>query len=57
MAGEGRVLATDGSDIDLEIDTICLHGDTPGSVQLARALRTGLEQAGVAVRRFSGPSR
>jgi UPF0271 protein len=57
MAAEGRVVATDGSEINLEIDTLCLHGDTPGSVQLARALRTGLEQAGVAVRRFSGPSR
>jgi 5-oxoprolinase (ATP-hydrolysing) subunit A len=57
MAAEGRVTATDGSAIDLEIDTICLHGDTPGSLELARALRIGLEQAGVSVRRFSGPSR
>lgn len=57
MAAEGRVMATDGSEIALEIDTICLHGDTPGSLGLARALRTGLEEAGVSVRRFSGSSR
>ena len=57
MAVEGRVIATDGSELDLKIDTICLHGDTPGSRELARALRTGLEQVGVSVRRFSGPSR
>jgi UPF0271 protein len=57
MAAEGRVTATDGSEINLQIDTICLHGDTPGSPELARTLRTGLEQAGVSVRRFSGPSR
>jgi UPF0271 protein len=57
MAAEGRVTATDGSEVDLEIDTICVHGDTPGSVELARALRTGLEQAGVSVRPFSGPLR
>jgi UPF0271 protein len=57
MASEGRVTATDGSEIDLKVDTICLHGDTPGSLDLARALRTGLERAGVSVQRFAGLSR
>jgi UPF0271 protein len=55
MAAEGTVTATDGSEIRLHFDTICLHGDTPGSVELGRALRAGLERAGVVVRRFSGP--
>jgi UPF0271 protein len=57
MAVEGRITATDGSELDLRIDTICVHGDTPGSVELARALRMALERAGVSVRRFSRPVR
>jgi 5-oxoprolinase (ATP-hydrolysing) subunit A len=57
MAAEGTVIATDGSEIALQIDTICLHGDTPAAVQLAAALRSGLEQAGMVVRAFSGSPR
>jgi 5-oxoprolinase (ATP-hydrolysing) subunit A len=56
MASEGTVVASDGSEIAIAIDTMCLHGDTPASLQLARALRHGLEQAGLAVRAFSGSS-
>jgi len=47
-----RVVALDGSEIALEADTICLHGDTPGAVVLARAVRQGLEAAGIQVRRL-----
>jgi 5-oxoprolinase (ATP-hydrolysing) subunit A len=50
MANDGTVLALDGSVLRLVIDTICVHGDTPGSDQLAATLRAGLEAAGVAVR-------
>jgi UPF0271 protein len=57
MVSEGRLTTTDGSEIGLEIDTICDHGDTPGSLELARALRAGLERAGISVQRFAGPSR
>lgn len=52
MVQDQRVVALDGSEIALEADTICLHGDTPGAVQLARAVRAGLEAAGVQVRRL-----
>jgi len=50
MVRERQVVATDGSVIALEADTICLHGDTPGAADLARAVRQGLEEAGVQVR-------
>ena len=50
MANDGTVLALDGSVLRLVIDTICVHGDTPGSDQLAATLRAGLERAGVTVR-------
>ena len=49
MVTEGRVTARDGRDIPLKADTICVHGDTPGAADLARALRQGFEAAGVRV--------
>ena len=52
MVHERRVVATDGSVITLEADTICLHGDTPGAANLARAVRSGLEAAGGKVMRL-----
>lgn len=57
MVVEGRVAATDGSDIALHVDTLCTHGDTPGAAELTRALRAGLERAGVAIAPVPGTSR
>ena len=57
MAVESRVVATNGLDIVLRPDTICVHGDTPGAPQLARALKSGLERAGVRLAQVPGPSR
>lgn len=48
IATEGRVRAVDGSWVPLEAGSICVHGDTPGAVTLARAVRDAL--AGAAVR-------
>ena len=50
MVRERRVLAISGEVIPLEVDTICVHGDTPGAGLIARSLRMGLESAGIAVR-------
>ena len=50
MAQEGVVTATNGRDIPMRVDTICTHGDTPGSHELTRELRDALERAGVSVR-------
>lgn len=44
-----RVAAWDGTKVSIEADTICLHGDTPGAADRARAVRTALEAAGVEV--------
>jgi 5-oxoprolinase (ATP-hydrolysing) subunit A len=49
MVKEGSVVAVDGSVVPLEADTICVHGDTPGSDDLAARIRAGLEAAGVIV--------
>ena len=49
MIVDGVVTASDGSKLEMRVDTICTHGDTPGAQSLTRALRAGLEQAGVTV--------
>jgi 5-oxoprolinase (ATP-hydrolysing) subunit A len=57
MAAEGSVVAVDGSVVPVAVDSVCVHGDTPGAVGLARAVRAALEGAGLAVRAFAGLSR
>jgi UPF0271 protein len=47
LATEGTVVAITGEVIEVQADTLCLHGDTPDAVKLASALRQALEQAGV----------
>jgi 5-oxoprolinase (ATP-hydrolysing) subunit A len=54
MAREGLVTAVDGTDVELRAESVCIHGDTPGAVAMARAVRTSLEQAGVEIRPFAG---
>ncbi len=53
LATEGRVKAVDGTMIDFNADTICLHGDTAGAVKLAALVRRELESAGVKVRQLA----
>ena len=52
LAHEGVVEAVDGTDVRVAAESICLHGDTPGAVAMAAAVRAGLEDAGVSVRAF-----
>jgi 5-oxoprolinase (ATP-hydrolysing) subunit A len=47
VAVDGSVLAADGSRVALAAETICCHGDTPGAVDIAAAVRRALEGAGV----------
>jgi UPF0271 protein len=49
IARDGVVVAAGGVEVALEADTLCLHGDTPGALAIARAVRSALEAAGVAV--------
>jgi 5-oxoprolinase (ATP-hydrolysing) subunit A len=50
MVAGGQVTATDGSTLSFSVDTLCVHGDTPGAAELTRQLRDGLESHGVKVR-------
>ncbi len=47
---EGAVIAVDGTRIPLEVQTLCVHGDTPTAVDLVRSIRETLEKEGVSVR-------
>ncbi len=49
LATEGKVFAVDGTEIDFSADSICLHGDTAGAVELAAAVRGSLESVGVEI--------
>jgi 5-oxoprolinase (ATP-hydrolysing) subunit A len=56
MARDGVVTATNGQDIPMRVATICTHGDTPGSHELTRLLRAGLEREGIQVRAQGRPA-
>ncbi|NQX15134.1 LamB/YcsF family protein [Rathayibacter sp. VKM Ac-2857] len=49
MVLEGRVTAASGEDLRLAVDSLCVHGDTPGAVAMAEAVRAALAEAGVAL--------
>jgi UPF0271 protein len=51
---DGSVLAVTGETVPVRADSICLHGDTPGAVALAGAIRSALVSAGVELRPFAG---
>jgi 5-oxoprolinase (ATP-hydrolysing) subunit A len=50
MLEEGKVRSVDGADVTVTVETICVHGDTPGAVEFARVLRSQLENEGVVIR-------
>lgn len=53
LVQDGVVEAVDGSLAPVMADSICVHGDSPDAVAMARAVRDTLQQAGVAVRAFA----
>ena len=55
LVREGRVTATDGAEVELEADSVCVHGDSPGAVAMALAVRNALSGAGVRLAAFAPP--
>jgi len=53
LATTGRVRAADGSELDLRVDSLCVHGDTPGAVEMAREVRAALIAAAVPLGPFA----
>lgn len=52
MVTTGHVTAVDGSHISVSVESVCVHGDSPGAVQIASAVRDRLEADGVDVKAF-----
>ena len=50
MLREGKIRSVDEVNVDVRAETICVHGDTPGAVEFARVLRSGLEREAVGIR-------
>ncbi len=53
LAQRGVATARDGSEISVAADTLCIHGDSPGAAQSARAVRDVLEANGVEIRAYT----
>ncbi|MER9567402.1 5-oxoprolinase subunit PxpA [Mesorhizobium sp. M0571] len=53
MVVESRMIAIDGTDIALEAQSICIHGDTPAAVAVARTLRDTLVSRGIELKAFA----
>ncbi len=54
MLRAGAIITAQGTQLPAQIDTICLHGDTVGALDIARALREALAQAGIEMAPFEG---
>jgi UPF0271 protein len=47
LVRERRVRTIDGGDLELEVESICVHGDAPNAPEIARAIRATLQAAGI----------
>jgi 5-oxoprolinase (ATP-hydrolysing) subunit A len=52
MVQDGAVISVTGKVIKMRTDTVCIHGDTPGAVDIARGVRQALKDAGINVAPF-----
>jgi UPF0271 protein len=52
MVTAGRVTAVDGSQISVTVESVCVHGDSPGAIEIASAVRDRLTAGGVDVKAF-----
>ena len=50
LAATGQVTARNGDEVTVRADTLCIHGDTPGAAEKARAVRDVLESHGIEIR-------
>jgi len=52
MIAEGAVIAVSGQRLPVGIDSVCVHGDNPNAVAMAKTVRAHLEAAGIVVKPF-----
>src|SRR5713101_4784421 len=53
IADRGVVIASDGSEVPVDAQTLCIHGDTPGAPEIAATVARTLREAGLAIKGFS----
>ena len=53
MVKEGKIVSVNGVKVEVQADSICLHGDTPGAVEMAQNLRNTFELEGILVEPLS----
>lgn len=53
MVQDGAIVAASGKVIKVKIDTVCVHGDTPGAVEIAKVVRSELKNNGIEIAPFS----
>lgn len=56
LVDDGVIVSVDGRPVAVRADSLCIHSDTPGAWEIARAARAALESAGVGVAPFAGRS-
>jgi UPF0271 protein len=56
MVRDGAVVSVTGKVIKMRTDTVCIHGDTPGAVEIGRGVRQALKGAGIEVAPFKKAS-
>ncbi|MBI2200948.1 MAG: LamB/YcsF family protein, partial [Armatimonadetes bacterium] len=49
FARDGKVIAVDGTELSVQVDTLCIHSDTPGAALFARAARRALNEADIEI--------
>jgi 5-oxoprolinase (ATP-hydrolysing) subunit A len=52
MVTTGHVTAVEGSTIEVHVESVCVHGDSPGAVQIATAVRDRLKADGIDLKAF-----
>jgi UPF0271 protein len=55
MVLNGKIPTTGGKRLPVTADTLCVHGDTPGAVEICRTLRSALEGHGITIAPFAAP--
>jgi UPF0271 protein len=55
IARDRLVRTSDGSMLPIEVDSLCIHGDTPGAPAIARAVREALTRSGIEIAAFVAP--
>jgi UPF0271 protein len=53
MIKEGCIITQSGKRIITDIHTVCLHGDTPEAIDIAKSVRSALEESGIGLQKFA----